>query len=199
MINWKKLFKKEEPPKPKVWNLEEGHVIVPAFIDRGVQYYELKDVFNTFSKRALSAIQVYDEWDMRLNRQDLLDFILAFDNILRNPKEINLTAMVQVVGMLKERVNFPVPTEDMIYKLAAVRYFDENESPYMVDPDYMATKIARWKEAGSTVDPFFIVQRHVDMLPLPKLSEDGLKILLEAQKNVIESQLKSIRELSSQE
>ena len=33
MINWKKLFKKEEPPKPKVWNLEEGHVIVPAFID----------------------------------------------------------------------------------------------------------------------------------------------------------------------
>lgn len=135
MINWKKLFKKEEPPKPKVWNLEEGHVIVPAFIDRGVQYYELKDVFNTFSKRALSAIQVYDEWDMRLNRQDLLDFILAFDNILRNPKEINLTAMVQVVGMLKERVNFPVPTEDMIYKLAAVRYFDENESPYMVDPD----------------------------------------------------------------
>ena len=199
MINWKKLFKKEEPPKPKVWNLEEGHVIVPAFIDRGVQYYELKDVFNTFSKRALSAIQVYDEWDMRLNRQDLLDFILAFDNILRNPKEINLTAMVQVVGMLKERVNFPVPTEDMIYKLAAVRYFDENESPYMVDPDYMATKIARWKEAGSTVDPFFIAQRHVDMLPLPKLSEDGLKILLEAQQNVIASQLKSIRELSSQE
>lgn len=199
MINWKKLFKKEEPPKPKVWNLEEGHVIVPAFIDRGVQYYELKDVFNTFSKRALSAIQVYDEWDMRLNRQDLLDFILAFDNILRNPKEINLTAMVQVVGMLKERVNFPVPTEDMIYKLAAVRYFDENESPYMVDPDYMATKIARWKEAGSTVDPFFIAQRHVDMLPLPKLSEKGLKTLLAAQQNVIESQLKSIRELSSQE
>ncbi len=199
MINWKKLFKKEEPPKPKVWNLEEGHVIVPAFIDRGVQYYELKDVFNTFSKRALSAIQVYDEWDMRLNRQDLLDFILAFDNILRNPKEINLTAMVQVVGMLKERVNFPVPTEDMIYKLAAVRYFDENESPYMVDPDYMATKIARWKEAGSTVDPFFIVKRHVDMLPLPKLSKEGLKTLLAAQQNVIESQLKSIRELSSQE
>ncbi len=199
MINWKKLFKKEEPPKPKVWNLEEGHVIVPAFIDRGVQYYELKDVFNTFSKRALSAIQVYDEWDMRLNRQDLLDFILAFDNILRNPKEINLTAMVDVVNMLKERVNFPVPTEDMIYKLAAVRYFDENESPYMVDPDYMATKIARWKEAGSTVDPFFIAQRHVDMLPLPKLSKEGLKTLLAAQQNVIESQLKSIQELSSQE
>ena len=54
----------------------------------------------------------YRDWDMRLNRQDLLDFILAFDNILRNPKEINLTAMVQVVGMLKERVNFPVPTEE---------------------------------------------------------------------------------------
>ena len=70
---------------------------------------------------------------------------------------------------------------------------------YMVDPDYMATKIARWKEAGSTVDPLFITQRHVDMLPLPKLSEDGLKILLAAQQNVIESQLKSIQELSSQE
>ena len=55
------LFKK----KPKVWELEQGHVVVPAFIDRGVQYYEIKDLFNTFSSRGLEALQVYEEWEMR--------------------------------------------------------------------------------------------------------------------------------------
>ena len=65
------LFKKE----PKKWDLQDGNVIIPAFIDRGVQYYELKDLFNTFTARGLAALQVYEEWDMRLQKQDLQNFI----------------------------------------------------------------------------------------------------------------------------
>ena len=51
------LFKKE----PKKWDLQDGNVIIPAFIDRGVQYYELKDLFNTFTARGLAALQVYED------------------------------------------------------------------------------------------------------------------------------------------
>lgn len=184
--------------KPKVWNLEEGHIVKLAFEDRGVKYYELLDLWNTYSQRGLQALQVYEEWDMRLKKEDLQEFILGFETILRNQKQISIIEMVKLVEMLKERVNFPVPTEDIAYKFAALRYFDENESPYKVDPDYIATKIARWKEASSTVDHFFICQRHVDMLPLPHLSEDVLKNCLTAVQKVSEFQLAHIRELNSQ-
>lgn len=194
MINrLKKLFRK----KPKVWNLDEGHVIIPAFVDRGVQYYELKDNWNTFTDRGLQALQVYEEWEMRLQKSDLQDFILAFEKILQNPKEVNITEMVRITDMLKERLQFPVPTSDIIYKMAAIRYFDENESPYRIDEDYNKMKIARWKEASSTVDDFFIYQRHVDMLPLPKLSEDVFLRCLKAVQSVNEFQLTRIREALS--
>ena len=64
-----------------VWQLEEGHVIEPAFISNGVQYYRLKDYFNTFSSRGLTALQVYEEWNMRLTKEHLKMFIDRFDEI----------------------------------------------------------------------------------------------------------------------
>lgn len=185
--------------KPKQWNLEEGHIVEFAFEDRGVKYYKLLDMWNTFSQRGLQALQVYEEWDMRMKKETLMDFILGFENILRNQKQINLIEMVKLVEMLKERVTFPVPTEDIAYKFASIMYFDENESPYKVDPDYTAKKIARWKEASSTVDHFFILQRHVDMLPLPTLSEDVLRKCLIAVNQANEFQLQHIQQLNSQE
>ncbi len=194
-MNLKSLFKK----KPKVWQLEEGHVVVPAFVDRGVQYYELKDIFNTFSSRGLQALQIYEEWEMRLKKDDLMDFILAFEKILNNTKEINVMNMVRLVNMLKERVTFPIATSELYYKFASVRYFDENESPYNYDPDYNKTKIARWREAGSEVDDFFILQRLGDMLPLPKLSEDVLRTYLAMINQINEYQLNSILQVNSQE
>ena len=194
----KKLISKWFAKKPKVWNLEEGHVIVPAFIDQGVQYYEIKDLFNTFSNRGLLALQVYEEWDMRLKKEDLLDFILAFEKTINNPKEINITNLANIVNMLKERVTFPIATKDIYLKFASVRYFDENESPYVYDPEYNKIKMARWSEEGSTVDDFFILERLGDMLPLPKLSKDDLLSYLEAVQKVADYQLQNIQRLKSQ-
>jgi len=186
------LFKK----KPKVWELEQGHVVVPAFIDRGVQYYEIKDLFNTFSSRGLEALQVYEEWEMRLKKDDLLDFILAFENIINKPKELNVMNLVKTVNMLKERVTFPIATRELYYRFASVRYFDENESPYHYDPEYNKGKISRWMEASSEVDDFFIVQRLGDMLPLPKLSKEDLPNYLETIQKVVDYQSTLIRQLN---
>lgn len=181
----------------KKWNLEEGHVIVPAFVDRGVQYYEIKDLFNTFSNRGLMALQVYEEWDMRLKKEDLLDFILAFEKILNTPKELNVMNLVKVVSMLKERVTFPIATKDIYLKFASVRYFDENESPYTYDPAYNEKKIERWSEASSEVEPFFLLQRLGDMLPMPKLSKDDLPNYLAMVQKVSDYQLSIIQQLNS--
>lgn len=195
LISWFKMYFGK---KPKVWNLEEGHVIVPAFKDRGVQYYEIKDIFNTFSNRGLLALQVYEEWDMRLKKEDLLDFILAFEKTLNNPKEINISNMVHIVNMLKERVTFPIATRDIYLKFASVRYFDESESPYVYDPEYNKIKMARWSEEGSTVDDFFILEQLGDMLPLPKLSKEDLPSYLQAVQKVADYQLQNIQRLKSQ-
>jgi hypothetical protein len=189
------IFNKK--PKLKTWDLPEGHVVIPAFIDRGVQYYELKDILNSFAVRAMSALAVYEEWEMRITKEDLTEFIINFENFLRNPKEINVIDMVKIVELLKERLTFPVPTEDIAYKFAAIRYFDANESPFKADPEYMKAKIKRWKEADSEVDHFFILQRHRDMLPLPELSEDVLRKCLIAFEKVNASQMEYIRGLSS--
>lgn len=199
-MNLKELFKTKEPQKEKPlkrWDLEEGHVVVPAFEDRGVQYYEIKDLFNTFSNRAMMALQVYEEWEMRLQREDLNDFVLAFEKLLTSQKEINILNLVKVVNMLKERMNFPIPTKELYYRMASVRYFDENESPYTYDPEYNKTKVARWQEATSTVDPFFISQRLVDMMPLPKLSKEDLPTYLEIIKKISDHHSQTLQSLVS--
>lgn len=160
-----------------VWQLDEGHVIEPAFISNGVQYYRIKDYFNTFSSRGLTALQVYEEWNMRLQKEHLQVFIERFDEIVNNPKQIKVSELYKIVSMLKERLDFVVPTTDIIYKFASVAFFDKNESPYAYDPEYAKQKIKRWKEAGD-VNDFFIVMQLKDILPLPTLSEQDLAICL---------------------
>ena len=159
------------------WQLDEGHVIEPAFISGGVQYYRLKDYFNTFSLRGLMALQVYEEWNMRMTRDQLLEFINKFEKIINNPKQINMGEIARMVGNMKERLELVMPTSEIVYKFASVAFFDKNESPYAYDPEYCKAKIKRWKEAADISD-FFIVMRLRDMIPLPELSEEDLQLCL---------------------
>ena len=159
------------------WQLDEGHVIEPAFISGGVQYYRLKDYFNTFSLRGLMALQVYEEWNMRMTREQLLEFINKFEKIINNPKQINMGEIARMVGNMKERLELVMPTSEIVYKFASVAFFDKNESPYAYDPEYCKAKIKRWKEAADISD-FFIVTRLRDMIPLPELSEQDLHLCL---------------------
>jgi hypothetical protein len=173
---WHKLLTKFGH-KP-IWQIEEGHVIEPAFISGGVQYYRLKDYFNTFSLRGLMALQVYEEFNMRMTKEVLTEYIEKVDKILSNPKQINVGELAMLNHRIKERVNMVMPTTDIIYKFASVAYFDKNESPYSYDPEYNAGKIKKWKEA-TDIDSFFIVMQLRDILPLPQLSKEDLAVCLQ--------------------
>ena len=177
-----------------VWQLDEGHVIEPAFVSNGVQYYRIKDYFNTFSSRGLTALQVYEEWNMRLQKEHLKMFIERFDEIVNDPKQIKVSELWKIVAMLKERLDFVVPTTDLIYKFASVAFFDKNESAYSYDPEYAKEKIARWKEAGD-VNDFFIVMQLKDILPLPTLSEQDLAICLSVVDQVSGHQLMKLQDM----
>jgi len=173
---WHKLLTKLGH-KP-IWQIEEGHVIEPAFISGGVQYYRLKDYFNTFSLRGLMALQVYEEWNMRMTKEVLVEYISKVEKILSNPKQINVGELALLNSRINERVNMVMPTTDIIYKFASVAYFDKNESPYSYDPEYNASKIKRWKEA-TDIDSFFIVMQLKDIIPLPQLSKEDLALCLQ--------------------
>ena len=189
--NWWAKFITKLGHKP-IWQLEEGHVIEPAFISGGVQYYRLKDYFNTFSMRGLMALQVYEEWNMRFQREHLVAFIEQMEKVTNDPKSIKIGEIVKIVAMMKERLEWIVPTSEIIYKFASVAFFDKNESPYSYDPEYCKEKIARWKEA-SDVSDFFIVMQLKDMLPLPTLSEADLQICLTVIDKMEEFQLSKVQ------
>ena len=190
--NWIKLSSKVTGKTH--WQLEEGHVIEPAFVSNGVQYYRIKDYFNTFSSRGLTALQVYEEWNMRLQKEHLQMFVDRFDEIVNDPKQIKVSELWKIVSMLKERLDFVVPTTDLIYKFASVAFFDKNESPYSYDPEYAKEKIKRWKEAGD-VNDFFIVMQLKDIVPLPTLSEQDLAICLSVIDKVSGHQLMKLQDM----
>lgn len=186
---WHKL-KTKFGHKP-IWQIEEGHVIEPAFISNGVQYYRLKDYFNTFSLRGLMALQVYEEFNMRMTKEVLMDYINNVEKVLSNPKQINIGEIAMMTSRLKERVTFVIPTQDIIYKFASVAYFDKNESPYSYDPEYNADKIKKWKEAADISD-FFIVQQLGDILPFPKLSEEDFMLCSKIVEQIQELGMKKV-------
>jgi len=176
--------------KKPIWQIEEGHVIVPAFISAGVQYYQVKDFFNTFTQRGLEALKIYEEWEMRCKKEDLVLFLEAMEKSI-NSKEIKLTELVDIIGKLKERLNFVIPTNEIIWKFASVAYFDRNESPYGYDDKYCKEKIERWKKAGD-VDSFFLISQLSSIIPLPDLSRADFGILSGVIEKINDHHLQSI-------
>ncbi len=71
---WQRIFKRPDSPPFK---LEEGHVVVKAFIKDNIQYYQLHDLFNTFTQRGMDALSVYESWNMRCNRKFLIDHTMS--------------------------------------------------------------------------------------------------------------------------
>lgn len=161
---------------PEHWTVEEGHVIIPAFESGGVQYWHFADHFNMYAMRAMAAIDIYEQFQMRCTREFLMAWGTAFENVL-NGTQIKTSDLFDLWSKLKERLNFALPPEEMIWKLASVLYFDRNESPYTYDPVYCDMKIKRWKEAGD-IESFFFASPLKDLIPLPDSSEIDLKSYL---------------------
>lgn len=180
----------------KIWPNENGVVISHAFTtESGEHYYYIKDVFNTFAQRAMEALSVYDKWEMRCTRDYLLDWMMAMDKVTTST--INFHEFYKLLGELKERINFAIPSEEIIYEFAAVAYFDKNESPYKYDPEYGKQKIARWKEDGNNAQYFFFKTPIKDLIPLPDLSENDLQTYLKAINQMDQTQREHLSTLIS--
>jgi len=176
-----KLFSK----KAKDWKLEDGHRVDKAFVSGGVQYYYIKDTFDTFAHRALDALDVYEKWNMRCSREYLELMYNANKAIYSNPKTIDITEAIIINNHLGERLQWALPTEDIIWNFAAVVFFDETESPYKYNHEYGKEKIKRWKENNDIADFFFLAPIS-QLVPCPDFSKEDLR-----------GYLKTIQELSN--
>lgn len=162
--------------KKKKWELQTGHTVKVAFISGGKNYYQLSDLFNTFTERGLDAYQVYEEISMRVSVDDLKAFVSKFKELC-NSNPIQILEVSRVLNFLEERVNFVIPPRDLIWKMASVAYFDESESPYTYDTIHAQKKIKEWQQNGDVAD-FFLYQQLRNLIPLPELSKETYDILM---------------------
>jgi len=180
-----KLFKRKK--ESFTWKLEKGHVVDEAFELNGESFYMIKDVYNTYAERGLYALQVYEDWNRRATPEYLKLHYTANRNMC-NSRTIELSELIRANEDLGQRLNFVIPTEDIIWKMCSVMFFDKSESPYRYDPEYAKTKIAKWKASGKVYD-FFLYLRINQLIPLPETSEEDFNLFLKAVNQYSQSQL----------
>lgn len=166
-MNWKRIFRK--PFRPFL--LDNKYRIVPAFSLGGIDYYMFDSEMEMPTQRALSALFIYGEMQMRCSREYLVQHVAAMERVLSNRTAIDLTTIMKLNMNLKERLDLMVLPE-FIYKLASVTFFDKTESPYSYDIPYNERKIKSWKESGATLD-FFMKSRLRDMIPFWNEEQHG--------------------------
>jgi len=164
IYEWLKI--KHEPQ----FEVQEKHQVEKAMVIDGVQYYQFSDINNMMTGRAFTALDFYNELSMRCTREYLTEHCDAMESIL-NGGSIDLINIAQLHTQLKERLTM-ILDPDIVYKIASVVYFDENEQPYTYDHRYNQKKIEKWK----TLDADFFLQIPLnDLIPFLDLSEVDLK------------------------
>lgn len=130
--------------------------IVYAFTAGGVDYYQFDDVFELPYKRGLQALSVYEEAQMKCSFEYLKAHVQAVENIM-NANKFGLNEALELKKLnnqIKQRLEWIVDV-DLIYKLAAVVYFDKTERPESLNWNHCRKKIDNWKKHEG-VNDFFL-------------------------------------------
>jgi hypothetical protein len=161
----------------KVWPNENGVVIQHGFTSGGEHYYYIKDSTDLPSQRAMMALEMLDRWENRCSPEYLKAFVLSLKEY--TTKQLDLSEVYKLINELDERINFAIPSQDIVWMLMSVMFFDENENPFKFDATYGDEKIKRWIE-NKDIPPFFLIQPLKELLTLPQLSQEGLSYYLKA-------------------
>jgi hypothetical protein len=171
---------------------QSKHVIKPAFEVGGVQYYEMDTLANLPWKRGMKFFSVFNELDMRCDRFYLTKHVEAIENLLSG-KKVGLKELASIQALnnqMKERLQF-IYDEDLVYKVASIVFFDENESPDDWEWNYAQKKIEHWKKYEG-VSSFFLhepIQRLMPFLNVPGMSSEQYSAIV---KEIDKAQLANI-------
>lgn len=160
-----RIFKKSTFPDIK-YPIEE------AFTIKGRTFYKFKSGLNIPYERALKTVLFYEEVRMKITFEYLEQHTKAIDKLLLSNK-INIFDIKKLNDILKERLNLAFDTE-ILYKLASIVYFDENEDPRVYDFKHNADKIAFWKKNSSLKD-FFLQTPILELMPFLANVQENLQ------------------------
>jgi len=150
--------------------------IAEAFSMNGITYYtfglEKDSAFNIPYERALKTITFYNEMARRVDDEYLELHIKAQDEIFRS-QNIDIYKLHRLNENLKSLREFQLHP-DLVYKLASVVYFDDNEDPRSYDHAYNQKKIDLWKKTIPMHD-FFYSAPILSLIPFLKDSEVNLE------------------------
>lgn len=191
-MNWRKLFKKRFRSRL----LENKYKIVEAFQLGGTTYYMFDQTAEVPTGRMLAALAIYQEMEMRVDKEYLELHTKAMEKLLSDPKKINVMYIAQLNLNLKERLEL-MPLPDFVYKLASVIFFDETESPYSYSFDYNKKKIDEWKKSGDTLD-FFLTRLSNELIPSLKPAIGSSKMFFQIAEQVAGIHLTGLTKILSE-
>ena len=176
---------------------DHKYVIEFAFEVAGVQYFRFNDVYTLPYERGLMSIAVYEETRMRCSREYLIEHCRVIHELLRDSKKVDIFRINELNEQMRDRLNLATDV-DLLYKLASVVFFDQNENPVLYDAEYNAKKIAFWKKHSGVAD-FFLQKPIVELIPFIQSYDFDLDAYsrLNAQLNEIHSE--RLRILNSKE
>ena len=180
----------------KYWNKKTKYPIVFAFSYLGKDYYEFQDSFNIPYQRSLIAVNYQEEYNMRMTRELLKEFISAIEETL-NTNPIQITKIMEIIQIMKDRLEWVFDTE-LIFKLASVLYFTKEENPAFYDVIYNNKKIKEWKESNY-LEFFFLLQSQSFLSSLQLLPNHILTYSREALRRTIQHYQKIYEAYSSKE
>jgi len=173
----------------KQFRLIEGHQVIEAFKIDGIQYYEFQDIYDIPCGRAFAIRDILEELSMRTTRPFLQAHVTAVQNILSNPKTINIPELAKLNQQLQERLDLIIDTE-IVYKLASIYYFDDSEKPYEHSFKYGIEKINKWKRKDDM--DFFMLEPIKKLANLTVLLPEDLQVYSMVAQKMTNKQLDNI-------
>lgn len=157
-----------------------------VFECEGVKYYKFTNELNMPVDRALSASDVYAEMELKVDSEFITSHCKAINEALNKGKLTDVAMLNQIL----ERKIKAITNIDLMYKLASVLYFSENENPNVYDYAIAKTKIQSWKRQKD-IHAFFLQMPIKDFLPSFNTSEMNLQLytLLQRKETITALQL----------
>lgn len=147
-----------------------------AFECGGKRYFKFVDKNNMPALRGLEAMTFYQEMQNGVTNSYLKHHMTRMDEILSNPKSINIGEIIKLQYWLGERLKFTI-SKDIIYNIASVAFIEEGENPSTYDHAFNKKKIDNWKI--NAADGFFLQQSLRDLIPFLQLSGAASPMYLE--------------------
>jgi hypothetical protein len=128
---------------------------------------------------------------MKCDKEYLEAFTQAIDKTFAQDKFLMQDALYiqKINNQLKERLKYALP-EELCYKLAAIVFFDKNESPLVYDAEYCTKKIEHWK--NNKADGFFLQQPVKELIPFLKESDDNFQTYFQVTEELNKAHLETI-------